>query len=356
MAASAAGTAPAAVPRQPAWTAASTRAAGSTRASGDAVGDEDDQSDVGRRRHAGYRRRARRRPRRRCRGPQSSAADEHGPGAVDLPGEDHGVEADAERRRRPRPVGRHVAGPVAHVQSEVQRLVGRPRHAAVPGGDGNRRAELGRLDPRDQGNGRQARARHATLPSTPRRALRESPVSRAQEASLSSHTVVGTTESSGRRRRRAAEGCSSAKPYSSAVSVPGSLTGSDDPLAAAGGRAARAPQRGTGPHPARRRGPGAIRGRSPRPGAGGRPRAGSGAGRRRGRSVPAARGGAAGRASAATVCAGWWSRPRRPARRWSSPSVLPCPLVPCPLDKYDRYSCNIKHRHTGPGERCERWD
>ena len=197
MARSARPTAPAAVPRQPAWTAARTPASGSTSASGRQsatrmasvtpgdVGHED--VGVGHGVVLGQRATA-----------PVLGPDDGGGGAVDLAGEDQVVERHAEGRRGPGPVlhdGRRV---VAHVQAEVERVVGGRRPAAVPRRHGHVGPECGRLVPAQQRDGRGFG--HAPRPyrGSDARARRRSV---GQEAWLSSHTVVGTTDSSGRPRR-----------------------------------------------------------------------------------------------------------------------------------------------------------
>ena len=149
-------TAPAAVPRQPACTAARTRASGSTRASGTqsatsmtsvtpgVVGDEDVGVGDGVVFRGG-----------------AAATVIGGPTvrrrrAVDLAGEDQRVEADAERARRPGPGWPTTAsGSVTHVQAEVERVVGGRRHAAVPGRHGHRGPEARRLVPAHEGDRRE---------------------------------------------------------------------------------------------------------------------------------------------------------------------------------------------------------
>ncbi len=85
--------------------------------------------------------------------PSSVLAADHGhPGAVDLVREDSAVESDTERRCRAGAVRRHVSRPVADMQAQVERVIGRFGHPAVPGGHRHRDAEGVRIVPAHQRN------------------------------------------------------------------------------------------------------------------------------------------------------------------------------------------------------------
>ena len=101
--------------------------------------------------------------------------------AVHLAGEDHVLESGAEGGCGAGPVLEHVLGPVAHVQGQVQRVVGRGRDAAGPGGHRDVRAERRRRPEAHQGQGRRGGHGHRPYRGAPDPAPRPFPTD-AQEA------------------------------------------------------------------------------------------------------------------------------------------------------------------------------
>ena len=143
---SAAPTAPPAVPRQPAWTAARTPATGSTRASGTQsatmITSVTPGAVVTSTSVSGTASSSLATPRPRSRGPTTVTAV-----PCTWRANTGVMEVHAEGSRRPGPVGCHVRRSVADVQAEVERVVRRRGHAAAPGGHCHRRTVRRRVVP-----------------------------------------------------------------------------------------------------------------------------------------------------------------------------------------------------------------
>ena len=146
MAARAASGTRATVPRQPAWTVASTRATGSKRTSG-----TQSATRVTRTTAASAVTRASTPARASAAAvapvPGLGPGDDGRRGPVHL-GPDHEVvQGGPERRRRPAAVLQHRRGVVADVEAEVERVVGGGRDPARPGGDHDVDAEVAQRRP-----------------------------------------------------------------------------------------------------------------------------------------------------------------------------------------------------------------
>ena len=184
-----------------------------------AVRDEDHQRHAGCRRHqhVGVGHGVVLRP---CAPPGFGPADEHRRRPVHLPGEHQLAEPHTERTGRPLPVGHDVGRVVAYVQAEIQRVVGRLGHATEPSRHRDISAHAPGVAPSEQWHPSPRTEHvlghepdHIDRPR-PYRRNRPGGVTRCQDASLSSHMVVGTRDNFGRLERPLAEldGCKSAKP------------------------------------------------------------------------------------------------------------------------------------------------